>query len=57
MPGSHLYIQKYHKSLTNGVDYIFLGAWNFEKEIKQKEKSFLRRGGKFIVHVPKVRII
>ena len=56
-PGKHLPIISPEKGLDNNVDYAFLGAWNFEKEIKQKEKSFLRRGGKFIVHVPKVRII
>ena len=56
-PGKHLPIISPELGLDNNVDYAFLGAWNFEKEIKQKEKSFLRRGGKFIVHVPKVRII
>ena len=39
------------------VDYAFLGAWNFKKEIMSKEKNFIKRGGKFITHVPKVRII
>ena len=56
-PGKHIPIVSPEKGLDNKVDYAFLGAWNFEKEIKQKEKSFLKRGGKFIVHVPKVRII
>ena len=56
-PGKHLPIISPEKGLNNEVDFAFLGAWNFEKEIKKKEKSFLRRGGKFIVHVPKVKII
>ena len=56
-PGKHLPIVSPKKGLDNNVDYAFLGAWNFEKEIIQKEKSFLKKGGKFIVHVPKVRII
>ena len=56
-PGKHLPIISPEKGLDDNVDYAFLGAWNFEKEIVQKEKSFLKRGGKFIVHVPKVRII
>ena len=50
-----LVVKRYLRLMND--DYAFLGAWNFEKEIKQKEKSYLRRGGKFIVHVPKVRII
>ena len=57
MPGSHLYVQKYNKILTNQADYDFLGAWNFKKEIFKKEKNFIKKGGKFITHVPKVRII
>ena len=57
MPGSHLYIQKYNKSSTNKVDYIFLGAWNFKREIFKKEKKYIKRGGKFITHVPIPKII
>ncbi len=57
MPGSHLYIQKYNKSSTNKIDYIFLGAWNFKKEIFKKEKKYIKKGGKFITHVPIPKII
>ena len=57
MPGSHLYIQRYNKPLTNQADYVFLGAWNFKKEIFRKERSYIRRGGKFITHVPFPKII
>jgi len=57
MPGTHIYINKYEKYLLDGVDYIFLGAWNFKEEIFKKEKKFLRNGGKFITHIPSPRII
>ena len=57
MPGSHLYIQKYNKSSTNKINYIFLGAWNFKKEIFKKEKKYIKRGGKFITHVPIPKIV
>ena len=56
-PGKHIPIISPDMGFNESVDYAFLGAWNFEKEIKKKEKSFLRRGGKFIAHVPKIRII
>ena len=39
------------------IDYVFLGAWNFKKEILKKEKKYLNYGGKFITHVPYIRII
>ena len=57
MPGSHLYVQKYNRILTNQADYVFLGAWNFKKEIFKKEKKYIKRGGKFITHVPSPKII
>ena len=56
-PGKHIPILSPEIGFDNSVDYAFLGAWNFKKEIKDKEKDFLKRGGKFIVHVPKVKII
>ena len=45
------------KNLLDNVDYIFLGAWNFKDEIFKKEKKFLKKGGKFITHVPFPKII
>ena len=57
MPGSHIYVKKYNKPLTNEADYIFLGAWNFKKEIFKKERKFIKKGGKFITHIPVPRII
>lgn len=56
-PGKHLPIYPQSKNISKDVDYAFLGAWNFLDEIKKKEKNFLSRGGKFITHVPKVRVI
>ena len=55
-PGSRIIIKKY-KKIDKSVDYIFLGAWNFKKEIFKKEKNFLSRGGKFITHTPYPKII
>ena len=57
MPGSHLYIRRYNKALTNQADYVFLGAWNFKKEIFKKERQYIKRGGKFITHVPIPKIV
>ena len=33
------------------------GYQMFKKEILKKEKNFIKRGGKFITHTPKVQII
>ena len=56
-PGKHLLIKPSCDMVEEKIDYAFLGAWNFSKEIMAKEKKFIKNGGKFITHVPKVRII
>ena len=53
-PGTHIKIVSPEQGMNHSVDYAFLGAWNFKKEIFKKEKNFFKRGGKFITHVPKV---
>ena len=35
-------------------DYAFLGAWNFKSVIANKESEFVKNGGQFITHVPKI---
>ena len=57
MPGKKIMIKKYTKSIYKNADFFFLGAWNFKKEIFKKEKKFIKKGGKFIVHVPSPKII
>ena len=57
MPGTHIFIKPYDRKSLNSADYAFLGAWNFKKEIMEKEKKFIKKGGRFITHVPSSRII
>jgi methylation protein EvaC len=56
-PGKHVPIISPKEGFDSSVDYAFLGAWNFKKEIMEKEKKFIKRGGKFITHVPLAKII
>ena len=56
-PGTHIKIISPKDGINKSVDYAFLGAWNFKKEILKKEKLFIHKGGKFISHVPKVKIL
>jgi len=56
-PGTHIKIISPKDGMNNNVDYAFLGAWNFKKEIFKKENNFLKKGGKFITHVPKVMLL
>ena len=57
LPGSKIKIRKYKKLSRDEADYVFLGAWNFKEEIFNKEKEFIKNGGKFITHVPLPKII
>ena len=56
-PGKHLLIKPPCDMVKEKIDYAFLGAWNFAKEIMEKEKIFIKNGGKFITHVPEIKII
>ena len=56
LPGTKIKVLKYQK-LKNNKIYVFLGAWNFYKEILKKENFFYVNSGKFITHIPYPRII
>ena len=57
LPGSKIEVKKYKKLSVKDIDYVYLGAWNFKKEIFIKEKTFIKDGGKFIIHTPRPKII
>ncbi len=56
-PGTKIPIFKYPGFIKKDVDYVFLGAWNFRDEIFEKEKKFIKNGGKFIIHTPVPKVI
>ena len=56
-PGMHIPVVPPQIGFDGTVDVAFLGAWNYEKEILTKEEAFLRNGGRFITHIPYVRLM
>ena len=56
-PGAHIPIEGYESFKQNYPQYALLFAWNHGEEIMEKEKDFLRSGGKFIIYVPEVKVI
>jgi len=54
-PGTHVPIVSRNDVVLGDNDVIFLGAWNFEKEIVEKEKQAIEQGAIFVTHVPIVR--
>lgn len=57
VPNTKIEIKPYDINCLDNVEYCFLGAWNYKNEIFEKEKKFIKDGGKFITHVPSVDII
>ena len=57
-PGSHLKIHNSSKLYSkNPPDYVLLFAWSFAEEIFKKNHKFINAGGKFIIPLPKLRIL
>jgi methylation protein EvaC len=56
-PGTHIPIIKKIKNINPSKTVFYLGAWNFLKEIKKKEKNFLKKGGQFLIHTPYPKLI
>ncbi len=57
MPGTHIRIYPESEIMNRKPDYILILAWNFAREIMEKERKYTSMGGKFIIPVPKVTII
>jgi methylation protein EvaC len=56
-PGTHIPVKSHRHFLQDNPPYTLLLAWNHEREILEKEKSYRGKGGKFITFFPEVSII
>ena len=56
-PGGNIPVHSDNKILKSKPDYALLLAWNFSKEIIKNNIKFLKKGGKFIIPIPNVKII
>ena len=56
-PGTHIPIYPDDRILEDKPDYALILAWNFADEIMKNMKAYKKAGGKFIVPVPRPKII
>jgi len=56
-PGAHMLIYPPEKIYQEKPDYLLILSWNIADEIRKRLKDFHDAGGKFIIPIPKIKII
>ena len=56
-PGTHIPIIPEDEARRMDADYFFVLPWHFKHTILQREKAFMKNGGKFIFPLPEIEIV
>ena len=56
-PGSNIPILSEKEIKSSNPDYLLVLPWHFRENIIDREKEFLRKGGKLIFPLPNIEIV
>ena len=56
-PGMHIPVVPAERVLDTQPDYLLILAWNFGDEIMAQQAEYQRRGGRFILPIPKPIVV
>ena len=57
LPGSHIPILKPKAILSEKPDFVIISPWNIASEVVKQHSYISEWGGKFVVVIPKIKII
>jgi hypothetical protein len=56
-PGTHMLIYPPEKIFKERPDYVLVLCWNIAQEVMREMEQYQKNGGKFIVPIPRVRVL